>query len=149
MDENHPLDIFLQPSKRLIALSLFFVISCALLLVFIPLSQSYKALLFLIMFVGILMELRLKILLTSSRSIIRLGCDGGVVDRRGNVSELCWWYQRRSGGDKVKQRTTKSRLGTRGQRMYARRLASAERFCNMLSKSSCSSSSDYSDTSSC
>ena len=48
MDENHPLDIFLQPSKRLIALSLFFVISCALLLVFIPLSQSYKALLFLI-----------------------------------------------------------------------------------------------------
>lgn len=23
------------------------------------------------------------------------------MDRRGNVSELCWWYQRRSGGDKV------------------------------------------------
>ena len=101
MDENHPLDIFIQPSKRLIVLSLLFVLSCALLLLFIPLSQFYKAILFLIMFVGILMELRLKILLTSSRSIIRLGCDGGVVDRRGHVSELCWWYQRRSGGEKV------------------------------------------------
>jgi len=101
MDENRPLDIFLQPSKRLLILSMFFVLTCALLLFTIPLEYLYKLLLFSIMSIGTLMELRLKVFLTSPSSIIRLGCDGGVLDSEGNVSERCWWYQRRSGGEKV------------------------------------------------
>ena len=101
MDENRPLDIFLQPSKRLLVLSAFFALVCALLLYSIPLIYLYKLFLFLIMSIGILIELRLKVFLTSSRSIIRLGYDGGIVDRNGHMSEICWWYQRRSGGEKV------------------------------------------------
>jgi|TARA_R110001583_G_scaffold175394_1_gene329951 hypothetical protein len=101
MDENHPLDIFLQPSKRLILLSVFFVLTCSLLLYNIPLTYLYKLLLFSIISIGTLVELRLKVFLTSPRSIIRLGCDGGVMDGSGNISDIFWWYQRRSGGDKV------------------------------------------------
>ncbi|MEH6449882.1 MAG: hypothetical protein V7765_14515 [Oleispira sp.] len=101
MDENRPLDIFLQPSKRLIILSVFFALSCSLLLFSIPLEYVYKLLLFTVMSIGILMELRTKVFLTSPSSIIRLGCDGGIADNEGNVSEICWWYQRRSGGDKI------------------------------------------------
>ena len=36
-------------------------------------------------------------MLLSSRSIIRIGFDGGIADQHGNVSEICWWYQRRAG----------------------------------------------------
>lgn len=100
MDENH-LDIFLQPSKRLIVLSVFFVLTCSLLLYSIPITYLYKLLLFSIMSIGTLIELRLKVFLTSPRAIIRLGCDGGLVDDSGNVSDISWWYQRRSGGDKI------------------------------------------------
>lgn len=101
MDENRPLDIFLQPSKRLLLLSVFFILTCALLLLSIPLEYLYKLLLFAIMLIGILVELRLKVFLTSPSSIIHLGCDGGIVDSAGNVSERRWWYQRRSGGEKI------------------------------------------------
>jgi hypothetical protein len=101
MDENHPLDIFLQPSKRLICLSVLFVLSASLLLYNVPLIYPHKLLLFSIMSIGILFELRLKVFLTSSRSIIRLGCEGGIADSDGNVSDIRWWYQRRSGGEKI------------------------------------------------
>lgn len=97
MDESKPLDIFLQPSRRLMLFSLFFVSSCAVLLLTIPLDFQYKILLFLIMCVAIPLELIRTVLLLSSRSIIRIGYDGGVMDRNGNISEICWWYQRRSG----------------------------------------------------
>jgi hypothetical protein len=101
MDENHPLDIFLQPSKRLLFLSALFTLSASLLLYSVPLVYLHKLLLFSIMSTGILLELRLKVFLTSSRSIIRLGCEGGMVDSDGNVSDIRWWYQRRSGGEKI------------------------------------------------
>jgi hypothetical protein len=101
MDENRPLDIFLQPSKRLIILSVFFVLTCSLLVLSIPLEYLHKLLLFAIMSIGILIELRLKVFLTSPSSIIRLGCDGGIVNSDGNISDISWWYQRRSGGEKT------------------------------------------------
>jgi hypothetical protein len=101
MDESRSLDIFFQPSKRLIFLSVFFVLICALLLYSIPIPYLYKLLLFSIMSIGTLIELRLKVFLTSPRSIIRWGCDGGLVDDSGNISDISWWYQRRSGGDKI------------------------------------------------
>ena len=101
MDESPPLDIFLQPSRRLLFLSGVFVLVCVLLLYSIPLIYLHKLFLFSIMLTGILVELRLKVFLTSSRSIIRFGYDGGIVDSNGHVSEIYWWYQRRSGGEKV------------------------------------------------
>jgi hypothetical protein len=101
MDENRPLDIFLQPSKRLIFVSVFFALTCSLLLYSIPVIYLYKLLLFSMMAIGILVELRLKVFLTSPSSIIRLGCEGGIADSDGNVSDLCWWYQRRAGGEKI------------------------------------------------
>ena len=101
MDENRPLDIFLQPSKRLIIISAFFVLTCSLLLYTIPVIYVYKLILFSIMSLGILVELRLKVFLSSTHSIIRFGCDGGVADNDGNISDIHWWYQRRAGGDKV------------------------------------------------
>lgn len=101
MDENRPLDLFLQPSKRLLLFSLFFVLNCSLLLYYIPLIYLHKLLLFAMMLIGILIELRLKVLLTSPSSIIRLGCDGGITDGDGNISDISWWYQRRLGGEKV------------------------------------------------
>ena len=97
MDENRPLDIFLQPSRRLIIVSILFVILCASLLWAIPLNYLHKLLLFMIMLVGSLMELRSKVFLTSPSSIIRIGCDGGLVAADGRVSEARWWYQRRLG----------------------------------------------------
>jgi hypothetical protein len=100
MDEIRPLDIFLQPSRRLLLISLFFVLSCGFLLVTIPAFYLYKLLFFSVLFVGIIVELRLKVFLTSPSSIIRVGCDGGMLDAAGNVSEARWWYQRRL-GDKV------------------------------------------------
>lgn len=100
MDENRPLDIFLQPSRRLLLISLLFIFLCGLLLWTIPLIYLHKLLLFVIMLVGLLMELRSKVFLTSPNSIIRIGCDGGLVMTDGRVSEARWWYQRRL-GDKV------------------------------------------------
>jgi hypothetical protein len=97
MDENRPLDIFLQPSRRLLLISVLFVMLCGVLLWAIPLQYLHKLLLFAVMLVGILIELRSKVFLTSSSSIIRIGCDGGLVDASGNVSETHWWYQRRLG----------------------------------------------------
>jgi hypothetical protein len=97
MDENRPLDIFLQPSRRLLIISFLFAMLCGVLLWTIPLQYLHKLLLFAVMLVGILMELRSKVFLTSPNSIIRIGCDGGVVDADGNVSEARWWYQRRLG----------------------------------------------------
>ncbi len=97
MDEKQALDIFLQPSRRLLLLSACFALSCAFLLYNIPASYLYKLLFFSIMSVGILFELRLKVFLSSPSSIIRLGCDGGIIDDEGNISELRWWYQRRLG----------------------------------------------------
>jgi hypothetical protein len=97
MEESKPLDIFLQPSRRLMLFSLFFICVCAVLIFSIPLSFYYKSLLFFIMLVGIFWELKRTVLLLSARSIIRIGYDGGVMDSNGNVSEICWWYQRRSG----------------------------------------------------
>jgi hypothetical protein len=97
MDENRPLDIFLQPSRRLLLISLIFMMLCGVLLWTIPLLYLHKLLLFTIMLVGTLMELRSKVFLTSPNSIIRIGCDGGLMDAAGNVSETRWWYQRRLG----------------------------------------------------
>ena len=97
MDENRPLDIFLQPSRRLLLISALFVVLCGVLLWTIPLLYWHKLLLLSVMLVGILIELRSKVFLTSSNSIIRIGCDGGVVDAKGCVSETRWWYQRRRG----------------------------------------------------
>jgi hypothetical protein len=97
MDENRPLDLFLQPSRRLLLISVFFMVLCAALLWLIPLYSLHKLFLSAVIFMGVLMELRSKILLMSSRSIIRVGYDGGLMDSDGNVSEVCWWYQRRSG----------------------------------------------------
>lgn len=101
MDENRPLDIFLQPSKKLLLLSVLFVLACALLLLTAPFEYIYKLLLFIMMLIGVPVELRSKVFLTSPRSIIRLGYDGGIADSEGNVSERCWWYQRRIGGEKI------------------------------------------------
>ena len=42
-------------------------------------------------------RLRSKVFLTSPSSIIRIGCDGGLVSADGSVSEARWWYQRRLG----------------------------------------------------
>ncbi len=97
MDENRPLDIFLQPSRRLLGFSLFFVCLCSVLLLTMPVAYLYKLLLFVLMAIGILMELRNKVFLTSPNSIIRIGYDGGVLDGEGNISETHWWYQRRLG----------------------------------------------------
>jgi hypothetical protein len=97
MDENRPLDIFIQPSRRLLLISVLFVMLCGVLLWAIPLLYLHKLLLFVVMLVGILIELRSKVFLTSPSSIIRIGCDGGLVDGSGNVSEARWWYQRRLG----------------------------------------------------
>lgn len=95
-----PLDIFLQPSKRLFIFSTVFMIACGMLLWTIPASFMYKILLFVVMSVGLFIELKNGVLLLSSRSIIRIGYDGGVMDVWGNRSDICWWYQCRS-GDKV------------------------------------------------
>ncbi len=97
MDENRPLDLFLQPSRRLLFISAFFIALSAALLWLIPFYYHQKLLLGAVIFIGVLIELRSKILLMSSRSIIRVGYDGGLMDSDGNVSEVCWWYQRRSG----------------------------------------------------
>lgn len=97
MDENRPLDLFLQPSRRLLFISILFVILCASLLWLVPLYFHHKILLGGVMFTGVLIELRSKVLLMSSSSIIRVGYDGGLMDANGNVSEAFWWYQRRSG----------------------------------------------------
>lgn len=110
MDENRPLDIFLQPSKRLIIISLFFILACVLLLYSIPVTSVYKSLLFFIMIIGIGLELRLKIFLTSSASIIRLGYDGGVVGRDGCRSDIHWWYQCRSGAKQYGELSANSRV---------------------------------------
>lgn len=97
MDENRPLDIFLQPSRRLLLISLLFVILSGILLWTIPLVYWHKILLGLVMLVGLLIELRSKVFLASSRSIIRLGCDGGFLMADGHLSDVKWWFQRRSG----------------------------------------------------
>lgn len=97
MDESESLDIFLQPSRRLLLFSVLFVVTCVFLLWTIPLSFQYKCLLFLIMAIGIIVELKRSVFLISSRSIIRIGYDGGIADKQGNVSDICWWYQRRIG----------------------------------------------------
>lgn len=97
MDENRPLDLFLQPSRRLLFISVCFVLISTALLWLIPLYPLHKLFLAAVIFVGTVMELRSKVLLTSSRSIIRIGCDGGLSDSDGNISDACWWYQRRSG----------------------------------------------------
>ncbi len=97
MDEQQPLDIFLQPSKRIILFSVCFVVICGLLLLTIPLAYQYKVFLFAFLAASILLELRAKVFLTSPNSIIRLGCDGGLVNSEGHLSEQRWWYQRRSG----------------------------------------------------
>jgi len=97
MDENRPLDIFLQPSRRLLGFSACFICVCTALLFTIPMAYLYKLLLFIVMSVGILTELRSKVFLTSPSSIIRVGFDGGITDSEGNVSDIRWWYQRRLG----------------------------------------------------
>lgn len=97
MDEQQPLDIFLQPSRRLMLFSFCFVITCGLLIITIPLTYIYKVILFAFVAITILIELRAKVFLTSPNSIIRLGCDGGLQDNEGNLSAQHWWYQRRSG----------------------------------------------------
>lgn len=97
MDESKPLDLFLQPSRRLIVFSLFFILCCAVFTFIVPLSIPHKLLVCLVMLVGIFLELRRTVLLLSSASIIRIGYDGGVMDKNGNVSDKSWWYQRRSG----------------------------------------------------
>ncbi len=97
MEESESLDIFLQPSRRLLFFSALFVVTCILLLLTIPLSFQYKILMFLVMAIGISVELRRTVFLMSSRSIIRIGYDGGVADKHGHVSDVCWWYQCRAG----------------------------------------------------
>ncbi|NRA23976.1 MAG: hypothetical protein HRU08_05770 [Oleispira sp.] len=110
MDENRALDIFLQPSRRLLLLSLFFVLSCGFLVVTIPSFYLYKLLFFSVLFIGIIVELRSKVFLTSPASIIRVGCDGGIADEEGNVSEVRWWYQRRLGGKVYGELASSSRV---------------------------------------
>lgn len=97
MDERRPLDIFLQPSRRLMLFSHLFTLSCCLLLWAIPAAFEHKLLLFFVMMVGISIELRKTVLLASARSIIRIGYDGGVMNSVGHISEIRWWYQRRQG----------------------------------------------------
>lgn len=97
MDENRPLDVFLQPSRRLLLISVLFVLLCAILFWAVPLANRFKLLLLLVMLVTIVMELRTKVFLTSSNSIIRIGCEGGIMDANGHVSDLQWWFQRRCG----------------------------------------------------
>lgn len=97
MDESKPLDLFLQPSRRLIVFSLFFILCCAIFVLVIPLSWQYKLLLAALMLVGITLELWRSVLLLSSSSIIRIGYDGGIMDTNGHVSDISWWYQRRAG----------------------------------------------------
>jgi hypothetical protein len=110
MDENRPLDIFLQPSRRLLIFSFLFVISCGVLIWTIPLIYLHKLLLVTVMLVGIIMELRAKVFLSSPHSIIRIGCDGGLVDSDGNISEIRWWYQRRSGDKEYGELSSSSRV---------------------------------------
>lgn len=100
MDETQPLDIFLQPSRRLLVLSVLFIAICVLLLVTTPVAYLYKLLMFFLMLLFIIHGLRTKVFLSSSNSIIRIGCDGGVAGSDGEVTEPRWWYQRRF-GDKV------------------------------------------------
>ena len=97
MDERRPLDIFLQPSRRLMLFSLLFTLSCCLLLWAIPAAFEYKLLLFFVMLVGISLELRKTVLLASARSIIRIGYDGGIMNSVGHISDVRWWYQCRHG----------------------------------------------------
>ena len=97
MDENRPLDLFLQPSRRLIFISLIFILCCVILLATIPALWWHKLLLVLVMAVGIISELVTRVLMLSARSIIRVGFDGGVMASDGNMSARCWWYQRRRG----------------------------------------------------
>lgn len=110
MDENRPLDIFLKPSRRLLIFSFLFVISCGVLIWTIPLIYLHKLLLVAVMLVGIIMELRAKVFLSSTHSIIRIGCDGGLVDSDGNISEIRWWYQRRSGDKEYGELSSSSRV---------------------------------------
>lgn len=110
MDENRPLDIFLQPSRRLLIFSFLFVFSCGVLIWTIPLIYLHKLLLATVMLVGIIMELRTKVFLASAHSIIRIGCDGGLVDSDGNISEIRWWYQRRSGDKTYGELSSASRV---------------------------------------
>jgi hypothetical protein len=97
MDEERPLDIFLQPSRRLLLFSLLFILSCFILWWMIPASFECKILLFFVMLVGIVIEIRKTVLLASSRSIIRIGYDGGMMNSVGHISEVRWWYQCRHG----------------------------------------------------
>ena len=105
-----PLDIFLQPSRRLLIFSTFFIIACSILLWTIPTAFIYKVLLFVVMLVGIFIELKTVVLLLSSRSIIRIGYDGGVMDALGKSSEICWWYQCRSGEKVYANPSSSSRI---------------------------------------
>lgn len=102
MDES--LDIFLQPSRRLIIFSLCFMLVCVLLLFSLPWLYPYKVFLFAFMSVVILVELRSKVFLTSPSSIIRIGCD--LTDSL----EQEWWYQRRSGEKVYADVTAASRV---------------------------------------
>jgi hypothetical protein len=102
MDES--LDIFLQPSRRLIIYSMSFVFICGSLLYFIPWSYTYKVFLFALMAVVILMELRSKVFLTSSSSIIRIG-----FNLTGSSNQR-WWYQRRSGEKVFAELSSASRV---------------------------------------
>lgn len=102
MDES--LDIFLQPSRRLIIYSIGFILICGLLLYFIPWSYTYKVFLFALMTVVILMELRSKVFLTSSSSIIRIGVNLTGASNQG------WWYQRRSGEKVFAELSSASRV---------------------------------------
>lgn len=102
MDEKWPLDIFLQPSRRLLLFSTVFILVCGILLCTIPVIYLHKLLIFAIMGVGILFELRHKVFLTSPHSIIRIGYDVGLIGSSlknglGHPNEIRWWYQRRSG----------------------------------------------------
>lgn len=110
MDESKPLDIFLQPSRRLIFISLLFVVICVLLISTLPVNYLYKLPIAVILLIGMIIEFKQKILLISPNSIIRFGCDGAVVDVLGEVSEPRWWYQRRQGDRVYVQLTDRSRV---------------------------------------
>lgn len=110
MDETRSIDIFLQPSRRLLIFSFLFVIACGALIWTIPLVYLHKLFLAMVMLVGITLELRSKVLLSSARSIIRIGCDGGLTDVDGNISEIRWWYQRRSGEKEYGELSSASRV---------------------------------------
>ena len=84
--QSRNIDVFLQPSKTMMSLTACFCSVYLGLIITMPCSVFIKLVLLLLSSVWIVMDIRRYVLLTSKRSIIRLG-----------LNSSGWWLQQRNG----------------------------------------------------